>query len=640
MKKILYIIVLILALGLGFWYWKFNRPEIIAVDTVVKGDYEVERGKRISLEKGVLLTVEGDLDLDGEIYCSDSSQLRLIVTGNANISGRLKCESGENSGIQMVVNGSVTFAEDSEISSNGDIQLAENTNLLAQTTDQLDKLYEDSGAKNASGKSIGPLIETGQAAFETDSGITASPQPKGNWFRGLLGTKKAKADSHTVVIGGRINVATPPPGVKRIVVFNFPTAAGVEIRDLELKGPDGRPGDDDKNASCSARGKDGEDAFRFLAYAGNMTVNNFTLKLGSGGKGGDAETTRDCDPGIATGGAGGKSGNFKMVGGNEFKIIGVFIIEPGKGGDAGKATAYGKDGGPSQKGGDATANGGQGAANKKELSIVGTIAGTENVQIGSMIGGKGGDATAIGGKGGDGIGCRSNGGPGGNATAVGGNGGDAQVSLAGGAGRTAGAQDNGGEGGSSDAKAGRGGEGGDCGPEDAGGPGGKGGDATSKPGSGGIGTTKNGDDGEKKNEVGGDGGNGGDGCPEGAGGNGGKGNPPGKDGSPGKNLCPKDSKTSTQPDDPSGIDPEPDPTPTPSGTKVQVILYNGKYISISNQLHKETGHESDPTRSCPQEHWHSFEGIVITTDKTQITEPVDPCGFGTTSAHPAMEISL
>ena len=53
---------------------------------------------------------------------------------------------------------------------------------------------------------------------------------------------------------------------------------------------------------------------RFLAQAPILTVNNFTLNLGSGGNGGKAETKKDCDPGVAEGGQGGKAG---YVGKNE-----------------------------------------------------------------------------------------------------------------------------------------------------------------------------------------------------------------------------------------------------------------------------------------------------------------------------------
>jgi len=71
-----------------------------------------------------------------------------------------------------------------------------------------------------------------------------------------------------------------------------------------------------------------------------------------------------------------------------------------------------------------------------------------------------------------------------------------------------------------------------------------------------------------------------------------------------------------------------------------VIQYQGKYIPVASQLHKEPGHTADPSRSCPEEHWHSFEGIVVAADDTQIFEPADPCGFGYTSQYPVMQIEV
>ncbi len=615
MKKTLYLLILILVLGLGFWYWKANRPEIIFSDTVVKGDYAVEKGQRIALAEGATLTVEGNLDIEGRLSCQ-AGPLRVIVQGDLNVSGEIVCDDG-------------------------DIQLVERKELLAVSAEQIGDLYEEAAKDAGGGQRVGPFKgEEEQARSDSTNFSELNPSDVSK-FSFLI---KAQAASHTAVVTGKVAVGTPPPGVKRIVVFNFPTAAGLQIKDLELEGPAGRPGADDKGVSCTAKGKDGEDAFRFLAYAGNLTVNNFTLKLGSGGKGGDAETTKDCDPGMATGGASGQSGNFKMIAGNEFKITGAFIIEPGKGGRGGDAVAHGKDVGPSQKGGDATASGGKGADNNKKLGISGTVAGTEHVQIGSVVGGPGGDATANPGKGGDGLGCASPGGPGGSATASGGQGGKASLNLAGSAGRTPGGgaqEDVGGDGGNADSQGGQGGEGGDCGPQGPGGKGGNGGDATSKPGSGGVGSSKNGADGSKNNETGGNGGDGGDGCPEGNGGKGGKGNPQGTDGKPGKNLClAAKAGSQTIPDETSNVDTGLTPTPTPPGQKIQVILYHNKYIPIDNQLHREPGHETDPSRSCPAEHWHSFEGIVISTDKTQIAEPADPCGFGATKDHPLMEIEV
>lgn len=632
MKKILSIIFALIILGVLVWYGKFNRPEIISADTVVKGDYSIEKGKKVAIGSGATLTVEGNLNLSGELACQSGSVVKLIVLGSATVEGDIKCE-GQNSGISLVVSKDLNFGSKSELVSDGNIQVVESADLLAVTPEQVQKLYEEAGKDSGTGQRFGPFISKDEASAlntnQSQAAVLTKIQPgRSVALAKLLGIAKAQATSHTVVIGGKITIPTPPAGVKRIVVFNFPTAIGMELKNFELSGPDGRSGADDKGNSCVAKGKDGEDAFRFLAYAGNLTVNNFTLRLGSGGQGGGAETTKDCDPGVATGGTGGKSGNFKMIAGNEFKITGAFVIEPGKGGAGGNAIAHGRDGDPSQKGGDATATGGKGADNKKHLGIAGTVAGTDNVRIGSVTGGSGGNGTANPGQGGDGIGCNSKGGPGGQGTATGGQGGKASLSLAGSAGRTPGAKDIGSAGGNADSYGGQGGAGGDCGPAGPGGPGGNGGDATSKPGNGGTGTTGNGADGANKNETGGDGGNGGDGCPEGPGGKGGKGNPPGDDGQPGKNLC---VPVTEHPPSATVTPPTPTPSPTQPKQKIQVIRYQGKYLPVNQLIIEDEA-------GCGQEHWHAAEGAVQATDGTIVPDPGPQCGYGPVSQNPVIDI--
>jgi len=623
--------------AVGIWYFTKRPTDVISADTTINGDYTVESGQRYLLRSGATLTVEGSLTIDGSMSCEDGP-LRLVVHGDLSINDELRCETNASqNGIRIVAGESVNISGDAEIVSNGSVQFAESEGLLATSDAEIEALYQDAATDTGTGPRVGPLSDEGTA-------VTSFPAVKSRISKsGRINIfdliPSAQATSHTVVLGGRITVPTPPPGVRQVIVFNFPTAVGAEIRNLELTGPDGRAGEDDKGNGCTARGKDGEDAFRFLAYAGNLTVNNFTLTMGSGGKGGDAETTKDCDPGTATGGKGGKGGNFKMVAGNEFQITGAFVVNPGKGGAGGAAIAHGKDGGSSEKGGDATATGGAGADNNKKLGVEGSVAGTENVQIGSLDGGPGGDATANPGKGGDGLACKP-GGPGGKGTATGGKGGDAKLILAGSAVRAQGATDSGGDGGDAKTHGGNGGKGGDC-PDGAGGNGGDGGSATAKFGIGGK-AEVSGFDGGKLDETGGNGGNGGNGCPEGKGGKGGTGNPPGKDGTDGKKICPtSEEQSQTAPPD-SEIDQPPvqDGGQTEGKVKVDVIQYQSKYIPIASQIHKEPGHTADPSRSCPEEHWHSFEGIVMTTDNAQVYEPADPCGFGYTSDHPVMQVEV
>lgn len=157
---------------------------------------------------------------------------------------------------------------------------------MATSKQQLDKLYDDAASPSGAGQRIGPFTEQGQKAAVSDYSPWLASTPSAR--SGFVLIPRAQAAGPIVVVAGKVVVAPPPPEVKQIVVFNFPGAAGLEIKNFEFTGPNGRDGASDQGKSCNARGKDGEDAFRFLAYAGNMTVDNFTLKLGDGGKGGDA----------------------------------------------------------------------------------------------------------------------------------------------------------------------------------------------------------------------------------------------------------------------------------------------------------------------------------------------------------------
>lgn len=628
-KKLVLGAVVILLILVGLWWQRSVNTEVLAQDTTVDGDFRVEAGKRLAFEKGTVLTVKGNLDIAGKI-------------------------EGDEMGVAIVA-GSVSMGRDAKINSEGNVQIVQSWEFLATTDEEVNKLYEEAGNASGTGIRVGPLSSDGEEVSRADSDSktqspkTASVSAKSSHNFSLI--PKARAQGlPPIVISGKVVVATPPAGVRRIVVFYFPDNGNIEIKDFELEGPDGRDGQSSKGESCNAKGADGEDAFRFMAIADNLTVNNFTLKLGSGGRGGDAETTKDCDPGVATSGRGGKSGNFKMIAAQGFQITGSFVVVPGRGGNGGEATAYGKDGqGPGEKGGDATATGGRGADNKKALSIAGTVAGVANVQFASSYGGDGGDATADPGKGGDGKGCSSNGGPGGKGTATAGRGGDASLTVAGGASRTPEAEDRGGDGGDANSHGGYGGVGGSCGPDGPGGNGGNGGDAKSKLGKGGIGKTSNGNDGVVSDETGGNGGNGGDGCPEGQGGKGGAGNPPGKDGVPGKNLCvsPKtDTGTMTTPPQPpvtppptppstgSGSTPPASTTPPPgAGRPVQVIQYNGKYLPVDQLIVEDEA-------GCGATHYHAAEGAVLATDGSSVPDPGPQCGYGKVSQQPVITVQV
>lgn len=624
------IVIVIIAVGVFYYLSRnvYKETVVYSADTRIAGDLIVKKGEQTTLLKGITLSVEGNVEVSGSLACKDGS-LIVVAEGHMTINEEVRCEQGATNGlgIMLVAKGGFTMTSQARIVSDGNIQIVDTKEELATNQEAIDRKYQEASHDSGPGLRVGPFVgeSAGLGSFEPaiEEKTILNNDAKA-LTKGIFGTNVAFAQANPpVVIAGKMTVLAPPPGVKRIVIFAFPNASGITLQDFELTGPDGRKGADDKGASCDAKGKDGEDAFRFNAYAPNMSVNNFTLNLGSGGAGGDGETTKDCKPGRAQGGNGGSSGNFKMTGASSFSIAGSFLINPGYGGAGGGATAYGKDGAASEDGGDATAVGGKGADNKKVLRVAGAINGLANVLVGDLVAGNGGSALASPGNGGNGNGCKAKGGKGGNGTATGGNGGDAKLTLGNGVGRAPLAKDIGGKGGVADASGAQGGNGGSCDSKGAGGNGGNGGNAIAKEGKGGMGSTGRQSDGTVLDETGGNGGNGGDGCAEGKGGNGGSGDPKGNDGGNGKNLC-----NVTPPPSTTGV------VPGNSGTSAKIIKaieYMGKYLPISQLIiEDEIG--------CGAEHWHAAQGVVMATDGSQVADPGPLCGYGKVSQRPVIEV--
>ncbi len=620
----------------------FTMPETVVADLVIEGDYAPSN---LELTGGATLTVQGDLTVDRTISCKDGP-LSITVKGSTTIRGDLRCEGGGD--VTLVAEGGLMMSESAEVTSDGNVQFVSDASLLLTTEEDINAKFNEIGRDSGTGQRVGPLISDGESVSvlsdEMPQGTFASA---GAFFSALVPTAHAQA-LVPVVISGTMNVGTPPKGVKRLVIFAFPEAEAVSIADFQLTGPNGRDGDDDVGKSCDAEGAKGEDAFRFNAVAPNLTVNNFTLTLGSGGMGGDAETTAECDPGRAEGGKGGSSGNFKMIGSSSFSIDGIFLINPGDGGAGGSALAQGKNGAPNMKGGDATAIAGRGADNKKVMRVQGTVSGMSNVQVGDMLAGAGGWATAEPGNGGDADACGKNGGAGGKGSATGGRGGDAKLTLGGGAVRAELAKDIGGAGGGADSNGGMGGKGGSCGPDKAGGNGGNGGSAHTTEGKGGSGTNGNATDGANLAEDGGNGGNGGDGCGPGNGGTGGSGDPKGTDGTKGKNLCVEVKKETgvvpggggagvttggTESTDGSGGGAGGGAGGTDSAkSSIKVIRYGAVYLPVEQLII-----ESEEGCDGGQPHWHALEGIVVATDGSHVIDPGPQCGFGKVADVPTME---
>lgn len=512
-----------------FWYF-YGRTEVVVVaeNMAVSGDYVVEKGTRVEISNGAVITVEGDTDIFGEI-------------------------SGDEKGVAIVAKGNVTFDKDAKITAKGNVQIVGDASALAGTQEKIDEAFDEAGRDEGVEPRFGPFVpasggtsSSGIAPYAFDNTETRSAVKSG--VAAFLTKTARAADAQAadepdviVTLSGTIDLsgadAADEKSRKRIIIVSFPPSAGkvqMILKDLNIIGPQNTPRgvDDNKKDKCITKGGKGSDGLRLRGHAWGIEINNFTVALAKGGDGGDAETKIDCDPGVARGGEGGDSGNMKLTADNNFKITGAFHIIPGKGGNGGAAIAHGKDAGPGQTGGKAEAYGGKGNNNKKELSAKGTVTGLTNITVDVLVGGDGGNATANGGNGGDNVGCGKNGGAGGEAIAEGGKGGDASLIVFG---APSPVFDIGGNGGNADALGGKGGNGGNCDAKGKGGNGGKGGNATDKEGKGGAGDTA-GIDGTGTS-FGGNGGNGGSGCPEGKGGKGGTGDTPGADGSDGKNLC-------------------------------------------------------------------------------------------------------
>ena len=594
-------------------------------DQTLAGNYSVPLGTKVIVKNGATVTINGDLLVQGLLTC-EGGPLNLVVSGQFKVERAVECARPETLPQGDVGNGIVVVAQsfdvgaDAVVVSNGHVQFVTDASKVATTQEEIEKIYEEAATYRTTEQHLGPLtpleqIPPGTPGRPVSTAIKLAPvvvnQP---WWSPLWHVAQAQEPATDIegnlvpntnrirgtwVVGDPtqplpfdLKISTPPKGINKIILnFNF-GANGMELSDFELTGPDGRAGKDE-SGKCTVTGGKGEDAMRLLAQASNIKVANFDLHLGAGGTGGSATTSKDCDPGVATGGAGGSSGNFKMVASAKFEITGAFNVYPGKGGAGGAATAFGKlgeDGCAGEKGGDATATGGKGGDNKKVLTVSGTVAGTENITIHEVVGGDGGIGTANGGAGGNGTGPKCAGGPGGKATATGGKGGDTTCAKF---------PCNGGNGGDASATAGKGGTGGQGTETLPGGDGGNGGDAVSTEGKGGAGKTTQGQNGTVTAEIGGDGGNGGDGCNEGKGGAGGSGNPPGKDGVPGKNLCkvavPKEGDAVVVPGGDGAVAPiEEKPTTTDSFFDV--------FLSITPQQVKKThiiGESSCPDQLTP-----------------------------------------
>ena len=460
-------ILLVLAVLALTGYFLFLRPIVYEANIVIDGDLAVGR-RAVVMKGGATLTVKGALTVNGTLACKDGP-LSVAVENNLVVKGRVLCKQTKEDesfalapeGINIISGGSAEFEPSSIIAANGHIQIvADEKDLL--TADALDEAFDETITDSTSQEAapqFGPLLPIESSALPTEGNAVrqkSARAPNGLSTQILIGTRLPKAHAQEPVqrirIGGtlyvgswgkavpkNIDVKKLPKGIKRVIVRAYFPNGEVEFRDKTvIYAPDGLDGPD-FTSGCdvnvpeqeSESDRKARDAMRMRVEARSIAIGEVDLYLGDGGRGGNATTDKDCDPGKAVAGAGGQSGNFKMNAAPDgsFKITGPFRIHPGRSGDGGTATAYGrdgKDGEVGENGKAAIATGGTGADNIKALRARG-VGGLANIFIDSLYGGNGGDGIANPGNGGDSTKCDTPGGLPGAGGAVGGAGGIARL---------------------------------------------------------------------------------------------------------------------------------------------------------------------------------------------------------------------
>ena len=611
MNKKIWLGVLVVALiGVTFYLLRGGDKSIYTSDTTVRGNYAIATDKHIVLKNNARLTVEGDMTVDGTLSC-DGGSLSLVVLGKLKVNGSLFCAlDGHSTSVVpnmaiAITSKHIEFTKQAEVATNGHVVIVSEANDALESRESVERVWGETEEDTGEGARIGPFVAHNPTRKISTSVGDDGKNPeaefilRGNWHIG---------DGAQLSIG--LSVPTIPNNIPLDLFYvNAGAQGALTLEDLTFSGPLGSDGTDDKNTSCAAKGQDGALGARFRAHARNISIDNTSIHLGSGGKGGKGETKSDCVTATAVGGSGGSPGNIKLTAVNSLAVKGL-IITPGKGGSGGDAHAIGKngiDGCPANEGGSASAIAGKGSDNKASLAVAGTINSIDNISIGRVDGGRGGGAYAQGGGGGNGNACGCKGGAGGNASAKGGAGGDTLVSLPHGT-----AEAHGGDGGDTTARAGAGGTGGSCadtsgvGEVEQGGVGGDGGKGDAMAGKGGVGTTARGDNGKTVDRSGGDGGKGGDACSPGNGGQGGLGFPVGDNGHDGTALCASATTTIIAP---STI------------PMIKAILFHNKYLPIDQLMTSDLS-------GCGETYWHSIRGQVTATDGSVVTDTLLACDFG------------
>lgn len=496
-----------------------RASRVFSTDTTLE-EFTVPEGELNAVRNNAVITVTGDTVIDGTLQTT-AGRLTIVAQGNVTINGELRAVgtppndadlveplAAQPGGIFIIIgDGALTFGPNSGVTSTGPVVITDDESVLDETPEDL---YAE--VENVAGEDIPTLVPLppddpifGGTMAEELNKLPTQLQDNGN----------GEDEPGPVTISGTWpgDSSPPVPGDQPVVILRFSGARPLILDGWTVNGPAAPSGQNDNETldpgenATGSRGRNGV-RLNIRNNGGPINiVNAVVLSLANGGNGGSA--TAVCAN--ATGGNGGMTGNFRMSAAEGIDISGgTLTINPGRAGNGGTARvstgAGGADGCPGGNGAGGTARGGTGASNEKRIFVRGNVTGIDNVNVGPLAAGNGGEAIVEVCTGGNGEDC-CDAGNGGNATAIGGNGGNASMSVSGldiAVGRVTA-----GNGGEADATGGDGGTGGLC-KFDDGGDGGNAGTANATGGDGG--------DAANDGEGGAEGGNGGDASAVGGGG--------------------------------------------------------------------------------------------------------------------------
>src|SRR3989344_5861332 len=107
MKKTLFGLIILLLIGGAYYIYNSGLDEgvVYASDTTLPGDTVINSGERITLKDGATLTVEGNLNINGDLEC-DNGPLNLVVLGSVSAGGQITCQ-GEG-GLNIIAQNNIT----------------------------------------------------------------------------------------------------------------------------------------------------------------------------------------------------------------------------------------------------------------------------------------------------------------------------------------------------------------------------------------------------------------------------------------------------------------------------------------------------------------------------------------------------